>query len=63
VSPEQIRAREIDVVLVSSAGDFDPTLAPGARIVEVGGTLEIPGPGTAEAAWRLAELLHATKLR
>lgn len=63
VSPEQMRARDIDVVLVSSAADFDSALAPNARIVEIGGTLEIPGPGTAEAAWLLAELLHAIKLR
>ena len=63
VSPEELRAREIDVVFVSEASQFDMTLTPGARIVEIGSALEIPGPHVVDAAWRVAELLHATSLR
>lgn len=63
VSPEELRAREIDVVLVSEASDFDATLTPRARIVEIGSVLEIPGPNVVDAAWRLAELLHGTSFR
>lgn len=63
VSPEELRAREIDVVLVSKASEFDATLTPGARIVEIGSVLEIPGPNVVDAAWRVAELLHGTALR
>jgi iron complex transport system substrate-binding protein len=63
VSPEELRAREIDVVLVSEASEFDATLTPRARIVEIGSVLEIPGPNVVDAAWRVAELLHGTSLR
>jgi iron complex transport system substrate-binding protein len=63
VSPEELRAREIDVVLVSDASQFDATLTPQARIVEIGDALEIPGPHVVDAAWRVAELLHGTSLR
>jgi len=63
VSPEELRAREIDVVLVSDPSEFDATLTPRARIVEVGSALEIPGPNVVDAAWRVAELLHGTSLR
>ena len=63
VSPEELRAREIDVVLVSDASQFDEALTPQARIVEIGAALEIPGPEVVDAAWRVAELLHGTTLR
>jgi iron complex transport system substrate-binding protein len=63
VSPEELRARKIDVVLVSDASQFDATLTPQARIVEIGDALEIPGPHVVDAAWRVAELLHGTSLR
>ncbi len=63
VSPEELRAREIDVVLVSDASEFDATLTPRARIVEIGSVLEIPGPNVVDAAWRVAELLHGISLR
>ena len=63
VSPEELRAREIDVVLVSDASQFDMTLTPQARLVEIGDALEIPGPDVVDAAWRVAELLHGTSLR
>jgi len=58
VSPEELRTREIDVVLVSSEATFDRTLAPGVRVERVGDALEIPGPNVADAAYRMAELLH-----
>ena len=63
VSPEELRAREIDVVLVSDASQFDMTLTPQARLVAIGDALEIPGPDVVDAAWRVAELLHGTSLR
>jgi iron complex transport system substrate-binding protein len=63
VSLEEFLARDIDVVLVSDASQFDASLTPGARIVEIGSALEIPGPGMVDAAWRAAELLHGTALR
>ena len=63
VSREELLARDIDVVLVSDASQFDASLTPGARIVEIGSALEIPGPGMVDAAWRAAELLHGTALR
>ena len=58
MSPEQIRFREIDVVLVSDRSQFDAMLTPGARIEEIGNTLEFPGPNVAQAARHVAELLH-----
>jgi iron complex transport system substrate-binding protein len=63
VSPEEMRAREIDVVLVSHAGTFDVSLTPGARVAVVGTGLENPGPGVVEAAWRVAEAIHGRSLR
>jgi len=63
VSPEELRAREIDVVFVSETSQFTTTLTPRARIVEIGSALEIPGPHVVDVAWRIAELLHATSLR
>jgi len=63
VSPEQIRSREIDVVLVSDRSQFDAMLTPGARIEEIGNTLEFPGPNVAQAARHVAELLHRDLLR
>ena len=58
VSPEEFRVREIDVILMSADTDFDPALAPGARIEIVGAGLELPGPGIAEAARSIARSLH-----
>jgi len=63
ISPEVLRTRKIDVVLVSSEGAFDETLVPGARIIVIGAALEVPGPDVVEAAWRVAELLHGRSLR
>ena len=60
VSPEALRTRDIDVVLVGSEGGFDASLVPGARIELVGDVLEIPGPDVVEAAIRVAAALHGT---
>jgi iron complex transport system substrate-binding protein len=58
VSREEIRARDIDVVLVSDASQFDGTLAPDARVVEIGSALEVPGPDVVRSARDVAELLR-----
>jgi len=63
VSPEQLRTRDIDVVLVSGAGSFDERLTPGARVLDVGDVLEIPGPAVVDAAYHVAELMHGRSLR
>ena len=58
VSPEELRVRDVDVVLVSRREAFDARLAPGARVVEVGDRLEIPGPDVVSAARELAALIY-----
>ena len=63
ISPEELRIREIDVVLVSVRGEYDEALTPGARVEVIGSTLEIPGPDVVEAARRVAELMHGRPLR
>jgi len=63
VSPEQLRTRDIDVVLVSGTSTFDARLTPGARVVDVGDALEIPGPGVVDAAYHVAELMRGRSLR
>jgi len=63
VSREEFRTRTIDVVLVSSTGDFDPSLTPGARVLTTGDLLEMPGPEIVEAARSVAQILHGRSLR
>jgi ABC-type Fe3+-hydroxamate transport system substrate-binding protein len=58
VSPEELVARDIDVVLLQKESTFDRRLVDGARIVEVGGALELPGPAVAEAAREVARALR-----
>lgn len=62
VSPEELRIRHIDVVLVSGANGFDAGLVPGARIKDVPATLEIPGPGVVASAYLVAERIHGRRL-
>jgi iron complex transport system substrate-binding protein len=58
VSPEELRTRDLDVVLLSAGASYDRSLTPGTRIEVVGDALEIPGPEVVDAAYRVAELLH-----
>lgn len=63
VSPEELRSRDIDVVLVSARGAYDEELTPDARIVAIGDALEIPGPDVVMAARAVAEAIHGRPLR
>ncbi|HCK89938.1 MAG TPA: hypothetical protein DHW54_02060 [Gemmatimonadetes bacterium] len=63
VSPEQLRVRKIDVVLISDKSLFDARLTPGSRIEEIGNTLELPGPHIAETARHIARILHDDRVR
>lgn len=63
VSPEELRTRSIDVVLVSVPGDYDRSLTPRARVEVAGDALEIPGPGVVAAAHHVGALLHGRSLR
>jgi iron complex transport system substrate-binding protein len=58
VSPEELVARHIDVVLTPHGSDFDRRLVAGVPVREVSGALELPGPAVAEAARDVAHLLH-----
>ncbi len=58
VSPEEVRSRDIEIVLVSGVDAFDSSLAPDARIEVVDAAIEIPGPDLAAAALQLARLIH-----
>jgi iron complex transport system substrate-binding protein len=60
VSPEEVRTRSVEVVLVPDPATFDAGLVPGARIIAVGAMLDLPGPDVASAARRVAELIHRT---
>jgi ABC-type Fe3+-hydroxamate transport system substrate-binding protein len=62
VSLEELRTRDIDVVLVSGDGGWDRVLDPDVRVEAIGAELENPGPGVVEAAWRVAEVLHGMSL-
>jgi iron complex transport system substrate-binding protein len=61
VSPEQLRGRAIDVVLLAGSQTLDTSLVPGARIERVRGALDLPGPGVVEDAYRIGELLHGRR--
>lgn len=63
VSPEQLRSRDIEIVLLANEGALDTSLTPGARSAVIGDVLEIPGPSVVEAAYRVAEVLHGVPLR
>lgn len=63
VSPEELRAREIDLVLVSAIGSFDRALTPGARIESIGEALEAPGPDVVAEARAVAEVIHGRAIR
>lgn len=63
VSPEELRSRPIDVVLVTRGGSFDASLTPDARIEVIGGVLEVAGPDVVEAAREMAEVVHGRAIR
>ncbi len=63
VSPEELVARHIDLVLVSRSTAYDRSLTPRARVAVVGGALELPGPDVVAAASDLARLIHGDTLR
>lgn len=63
VSPEELRSREVDVVLVTNAGSFDASLTPDARIEVVGDALQVPGPGVVEEARTIAQIIHGRSFR
>lgn len=58
VSPEELVARHVDVVLLSKGSTFDRSLMRDTRVVEVGDVVGIPGPSVAEAARVVAAALH-----
>lgn len=58
VSPEEFVVREIDVIMTPKGSRFERRLAPDARFVEAGATLELPGPGVADAAREVERALH-----
>jgi ABC-type Fe3+-hydroxamate transport system substrate-binding protein len=62
VSPEELVARHLDVLLVPKATPFERSLVPGARVEVVSGALEIPGPDVVSAARNLAHLIHGDSL-
>ena len=58
VSPEEMVAREIDVILMPRGADFDRALAGTTPIREVGDALELPGPAVVRAAREVARIIH-----
>ncbi len=63
VSPEELRSRDVDVVLVPRAGAHDEALTPGARVEVVGDALEVPGPDVVRVVREMAEAVHGRSLR
>lgn len=58
VGREEFLVREIDVVLVPDARSIREDLAPNARVVSVGGTLDQPGPDIVRAARLVFDAIH-----
>jgi iron complex transport system substrate-binding protein len=58
VSPEELVARHVDVVLTPPGSTFDRRLLPDAQVKTVSAAMELPGPAVAEAARDVAHLLH-----
>jgi len=58
VSPEELVERDVAVVLLEAGTAFDRSVVRGARVVEVGDVVGIPGPTVAEAARVVARALH-----
>lgn len=62
VSPEELMAREIDVILVPEGSEVSLPRTD-LPVTFVPPSLEIPGPYLAQEAWRLAEILHPEAFR
>jgi iron complex transport system substrate-binding protein len=62
VSPEELMAREIDLILVPEGSEVQlPGMDRPVRLVP--SSIEVPGPYLAREAWRLAEILHPEAFR
>lgn len=58
VSPETIRQRAPDVILVVRGTDVDARLREASRVAEVPAVVQLPGPRLHEAALAIARALH-----
>lgn len=58
VSPEVLRNRAIDVILMTDGSRIDPRILEGRRAVELPSWVEIPGPSLGRSAWEVARALH-----
>lgn len=58
VSPEVLRAREIDVLLVGEGSSLDPRITRDRQVATIPSWVEIPGPDLGRAAWIVARALH-----
>lgn len=58
VSPEVLRERDIEVVLMTRGSRVDPRVLEGRRAVELPSWVEIPGPTLGRSAWEVAGALH-----
>ena len=63
VSPEELRSRAVDVVLVGAEGTYDASLTPEARVEAVGESLDAPGPDVVAGAREVAEVVHGREIR
>ncbi len=61
VNPEELIARDIDVVLVSDRSAFEHRFAPGARVEMVDGDIQLPGPGVVRVARDVAEAIQGRR--
>jgi ABC-type Fe3+-hydroxamate transport system substrate-binding protein len=58
VSVEEFIARPVDLIVTPDVGGLDPHTVAGARVAEVGGGFELPGPSVVDAARLLARIVH-----
>lgn len=58
VSPEVLRALDLNVILLGEGSSLDPRVAAGRRVAEIPSWVEIPGPAVGEAAWVVVRSLR-----
>lgn len=58
VSPEVLRSRPLEVILVSEGSVLEPRLVGDVRVATVPNWVELPGPRIGEAAWVVARALR-----